>query len=263
MDDDIPENKPVEINESAVKSVISSFTIFRFGKNGSESGFNMGLFPFVGILTAVIAFIFGVLLYLLADNVVDTTPFGAVILLALPLVIYGFRTTFGLMKVSDAIFPFNTGGIGPAGLMMPLICALLTFALYIFVGVGVMFYMVPALEVAVVFAAISLVYFSKKSRDERFSGSSDTSHMITAFIITIIAGVALSGLALLIMGNLDIKTMLMVICMYGLAIASGFILAKISDKRFGGMDENVFFASFDISRPIIMVLFLLLLAIVD
>lgn len=263
-EDDGIQTKPAEVNETAVKSVLSSFTIFRFkGSSGTGVAFNMSLFPFVGILIASVTFVIGLVMVLISKNIMDFTPFGAVVILAIPLVIYGFRTTNGLMKVSDRFSPEKTQGIGAAGLMVPVLFLLLTYGIYLFAGIDAMFMFVPALEIAVTLCVVTAVYFSSKSRDERFTGHSDASKMITALIISIISAVAFSGLAMIIEDALDLQTMAIVFCMLVAAIGIGVLMAKISDKKFDGLDENVFFSIFDVSRPIIAIIFMLLLSLVD
>ncbi len=263
-EDDGIQTKPADVNETAVKSILSSFTIFKFkGCSSTGLAFNMSLFPFVGILIASVTFVIGLVLVLISKNIMDLTPFGAVVILATPLVIFGFRTTNGLMKVSDRFSPEKTEGIGAAGLMVPVLFMLITYGIYLFSGVDAMFMFVPALEIAVTLCVLTAVYFSSKSRDERFTRGSDSSKMITALIISVISAVAFSGLAMIIEDALDLQTMAIIVCMLVAAIGIGVLMAKISDRRFDGLDEYVFFSIFDVSRPILAIIFMLLLTLVE
>ena len=267
MTDEVPNEAETQNNsrqgDTAVKEMVYRYTIFGRKKNVQEEAkFSSGFFPFVGVVTAAITFLVTLIIFLIADNLADASPFTAVMVLAIPLIIYRFRTTAGLMKLGDRMFPQGNGNIGPAGLMYPILIVLIIYGIYWMVGAPFMLICVPALEIAVTLSIVSMVYFSDVAKDQKFVACRDTPGLITATIISVIGIVAFSGVGLLIVDMLTVTNVILAVFLVVIALLIGYILAKVYDKKLKGLDNDLFWASFDISRVLIGILFIIIAAIV-
>jgi len=263
VEDGNQEEKVMEMDDVAVMSLISRFTIFK-NKNlpESEGGINLGMFPFVGVIVGIVMLIALTVLFIIDDKIVGITPFVCIVAIAIPMFVYAFKGTAGLMRLSGSFYQEDSNSVGPAGLMIPVLVVLLMYSMYLMIGTGMMFYFVPALEVAVTFSLVTMLFFSKKCRDQRFSAASGMSGLVTAAIISVIAGVAFAGIALLLMDSLEYKLIIAIVLMFGVAFGVGFLSASLSDKYTEGMDGNVFGASMELSRALIAIVSALLFAII-
>ncbi len=249
-----------------VKGVISHFTIFKLsGTNrDSNSKVDMGLFPFAGMVSAFFSLILLAILYLIDDFVqADGAPFTAVLVVSVPFFVYGFNNVQGLMNICDRMFPTkkNNGSIGPAAIMIPVMVLMFMYGIYWMFGTGFMLVYIPALEIAVTLAVVSALYFSKERKDVRYTDCVGTPGFIKAILIAVIAGVVFSSVPDALIWGLELMDLFRVAMMFVFALAVGFICAKVVDKKLNGISDSEFGAIASVSRPLIAMLFVILMII--
>ncbi len=264
--DDI-KNEMRSIQETAVKAMVYRYTIFNKhgAKDNADAKLKMGLLPFVGMVTALISVILLFIFNIIGDALIDPVAITAPFIIAVPIIVYRFRTVAGIANLSDRVFADvkRGDGLGPAGAVVPVLLILVLYGAYAMIGSRFMLFYVPALEIAVTLAVVSLLYFSKERKDIRYTDAVDTPGFITAIIISVIAGIVFACIPMAIYGALDIMSVVYIVIMFVIALLFGFIGAAVADKKFHGVSETEFYAGFEISRVFIAVLFLLIVVLIE
>lgn len=245
--------------DTGVKTIIDRYTIYRIkGANKDpNSKVDMGLLPFVGMVPALFMLVILCICTLINNQYwVDTTMVAAATMLAIPIVIYGFNTIQGLMNISDRAFPPKKNSPGPAAVMMPVLIALFVYGLYVFMGLRFMLFYAPALEIAVTLSVVTTLYFSKERKNERYTDIVGSPTFIKAIIISTIAIIVFACLPIIWQVGIEAIDFIRMLLMVILSVLFGFIMAKIVDKRLHGISDSEFNSLFEISRPLIGVVFI-------
>ena len=279
MPEDTKDNVQASENK-VVKGLFSRYTVIKFkgSSNEKNSRLNLSLFPFVGVMLAAIMLLLIIIVECLNNALeFDTWAFMLLIVIAVPFVFYGFKPTQGLMNVCERLFPKKgSESVSAASVMVPALLLLFIFVTYNMIsGFGptwnddlrfdiasyALFYL-PAFEIAATLAVVSTLYFSKVNKDSRYTGCVDTPGFIVAIVISLIACIVFSCVPILIEVGIEFKDVLMMILLNVFAVIIGLVLAQLFDKKLNGMSDSEVGASFELSRPILALFFIITYVIV-
>jgi len=258
-----PKSEPRKVNKGMIVQYINRYTIFKLDgggydeDTGKEGFYNIAI---VGSLVTAITLVALIVFAILQNRLQECQPLNAVIAVGLPMLLYGFATIGGFGKIMDRVFPKQKcgEGLGVAAVAGTILFICFMFGMYFMLGAIFTIVAMPVVELCAIQAMVTAAVFSCNDSNG-YTGYVKAKDMAISFVILAIVAVVLICLLMVLMGYFDVVMIAAGIVVLIFATALGFILAKLADIKLGGMDEDVMMASFEFSKPFI-ILFTIIIA---